>query len=162
MFHLCISTPGIYFGQQECTKPSLDHTYMGGKNLVGTDLQLLINDETVDEYSFGLSIDTLYDIHIQVMNDEWMQFVVHLSENIRFVDSDIGQIECDQHLILFPFDFNSLQFRMNAVVNETAVENGNTENKDFMEITVVYAPYYTQAFIQTFRILIQNPSKTEL
>ena len=160
--NVVLSTPGIFHAQLQCATPSLDGEYMNGPNLKGELLQLFISKKSdisdpndKDNLSLGklsdfvgYSYDTEYMIKISTKDESWMQFVIDTS-NGEIVNPDFGDVECKGKQLHVPYDFNEALFEWKS---PKSPKDGNTN----IEITVAYAPYFTQTFIQTFEISLQN------
>ena len=148
------ATPGIYFSSEGCGPPRLDAQYMGGDNLKGDNLELTINEEKLEEFNKkGFEFGKEYTMALQTKDDEWMQFVVHMSHGKQ--DSQMGMLECEGKVSLFAMDFNIADF--------TWTSPSKDENYDGDVImTTTYAPAYTNAFVQEFIIKSKASIKTDL
>ena len=154
VFTIAKATPGIYFSSEGCGPPKLDAQYMGGENLKGENLELLINEQKLEEFNkVGFEFGEEYTMALQTKDDEWMQFVVHTSHGKQ--DSNMGLIECDGKVNLFAMDFNVADFTW------TAPSKDDVNNGDVI-MTTAYAPAYTNAFVQAFTIKSKASAKTDL
>ena len=147
-------TPGIYFSSEGCGPPKLDAEYMGGANLKGDNLKLIINEQPLEEFNkIGFEFGKEYEMALQTKDDEWMQFVIHTSHGKQ--DSSMGMTECDGKVSLFAMDFNIADFTW------TAPKEEECKNEDVI-MTTSYAPAYTNAYIQAFTIKSKASIKKDL
>ena len=154
MIDSVLSTPGIWFSSEGCNAPTLDGAYMGGQNLEGSNLELQINGKPLEEFNtIGFDFGTEYEMALQTKDDEWMQFVVHISAGTQ--DAAMAMLECGGKVALFAMDFNIADFKWTAPLEE---EVGNED----IIMTTSYAPAYTNAYIQAFTIKSKASIKHDL
>eukprot|EP01083_Nonionella_stella_P197794 726879_1 len=120
------STPGIYFSNEGCGPPKLDASYMGGENLVGTNLELFINEKPLDAFNnIGFEFGKEYEMMLKTKDGEWMQYVVHMTHGKQ--ESTMGMLECEGKVTLFAMDFDAADFKWTAPTEE---EMNNDNNYD--------------------------------
>eukprot|EP00483_Globobulimina_turgida_P001127 UN01129 len=157
LFILINSTPGIYFSSEGCDPPKLDAEYMGGENMVGTNLDLFINEQSLEDFhqnQNGFVYGKEYTMMLKTKDGEWMQYVVHTSHGKQ--QSTMGMLECEGKVSLFAMDFDSADFKWTAPTEEEI--NNNNKYGGNVILTTSYAPAYTNAYIQTFTIQSQSPT----
>lgn len=123
---------------------------MAGSNVIGDHLELYINNVILDNFE-GYKYNEIYDMRIHMKNEEWMQYVIHFSNGKGY--TDLGRSICDGKQLLVNIDLPEIDFKWSS---PSSISNFKKNDEDII-ITIAYAPYYTQVFIQTFKI----PHKTE-
>jgi len=142
------STPGIYHSTHKCSTPSLEHAgYMGGVNKIGTDLLLFVNNvsylEMIDK-QLQFNNHMKHNVIIRDKNENFQQFIVDVNVGKIELNNAFARKLCNDKQVLVSMDSQELQFQWSL--------NANNNNENEVVFTIAYAPYYTQAFIQSFKI----------
>ena len=118
-----------------------------------------MNSQSLDDFNEkGFEYGNEYEVMLKTKDGEWMQYVVHSNHGTQ--SSQMGMLECDGKVTLFPMDFDSADFKWKAPAEQEITADDTFDGT--VVFTTSYAPAYTQAFIQSFTIKLSALIKQEL